>query len=56
MLEMYGVSAQGGCGVRGRAGGVWGQVLKKALLTDPKAGLFAACTEQDMETGNVKIV
>ena len=35
---------------------MWGQVLKKALLTDPKAGLFAACTEQDMETGNVKIV
>lgn len=35
---------------------MWGQVLKKALLIDPKAGLFAACTEQDMETGNVKII
>ena len=53
---MYRVSAQGGCGVRGRAGGVWGSVLRKALLTDPKAGPYAACTEQDMETGNVRIV
>ena len=50
-----GVSAQGGCGARGRAWGLWESVLRKALLTDSKAGLYAACTEQDMETGSVKI-